>query len=71
MGTTNDWVVIYTTGKRAKGQWTVITGHFGSFKGRRIVRGRERECKEYYRKCDGLQRVESDHGSVTPAGRPA
>ena len=46
LGTTHDWVVIYRDGD---GQWTVVTALFGDLKGRRIVRGREAECAEFYR----------------------
>jgi putative hydrolase len=42
LGTVGDWVVIYRDD--GDGQWTVITGRFGDLKGRRIVRGREKEC---------------------------
>ena len=51
MGTTHDWVVIYLEEHQQKGQngrWTVITSQFGKLRGRRIVRGRERECAEHY-----------------------
>ena len=51
MGTTHDWVVIYLEDHSHRGQqgrWTVITSQFGQLKGRRIVRGRERECAEFY-----------------------
>jgi putative hydrolase len=51
MGTTHDWVVIYLEDHNHRGQsgrWTVITSQFGKLKGRRIVRGRERECAEMY-----------------------
>jgi DNA polymerase (family 10) len=51
MGTTHDWVVIYLEEHHQGGQngrWTVITSQFGKLRGRRIVRGRERECAEYY-----------------------
>ena len=51
MGTTHDWVVIYLEDHNHRGQqgrWTVITSQFGQLKGRRIVRGRERECAEFY-----------------------
>ena len=52
MGTTHDWVVIYLEDHNNRGQqgrWTVITSQFGKLKGRRIVRGRENECAEYYK----------------------
>jgi hypothetical protein len=51
MGTTHDWVVIYLEDHSHRGQqgrWTVITSQFGQLKGKRIVRGRERECTEFY-----------------------
>lgn len=51
MGTTHDWVVIYLEDHNHRGQqgrWTVITSQFGKLRGKRIVRGRERECAEYY-----------------------
>lgn len=51
MGTTQDWVVIYLETHKERGQhgrWTVITSQFGKLKGKRIVRGRERECALYY-----------------------
>ena len=47
LGTTHDWVVIYRD-DHDHGRWTVITAHYGALRGRRIVRGREAECREYY-----------------------
>lgn len=44
LATTRDWVIIIA-GKL--GQWTVMTG-VGALKGKRIIRGREQECAEYY-----------------------
>jgi hypothetical protein len=48
LGTTHDWVVIYRDDRDGDGQWTVVTALFGELKGRRIVRGREAECAEFY-----------------------
>ncbi len=48
MGTTHDWVVIYRDDGAGHGQWTVVTSQFGRLKGRRVVRGREAECVEFY-----------------------
>lgn len=48
LGTVRDWVVIYRDDHAGQGQWTVVTGRFGQTAGKRIVRGRERECAEYY-----------------------
>jgi len=49
LGTTRDWVVIYRDDDFGDGQWTVVTSRFGKLKDRRIVRGREHECEEFYR----------------------
>ena len=51
LGTTGDWVVIYLDGERGERQWTVITSTRGALAGRRIVRGREDECRRHYREC--------------------
>jgi putative hydrolase len=48
LGKTDDWVVIYGDHKATDGQWTVITATGGPLRGRRIVRGRERECARHY-----------------------
>ncbi|MGA7801938.1 MAG: helix-hairpin-helix domain-containing protein [Gammaproteobacteria bacterium] len=46
---TRDWVVLYFYDDRhQEGQYTVVTEHQGALKGRRVVRGRELECREYY-----------------------
>jgi Holliday junction resolvasome RuvABC DNA-binding subunit len=47
LNATKDWVVIYREHPR-RGQWTVVTGQLGSLHGRRLVRGREKECVEFY-----------------------
>jgi hypothetical protein len=46
---TYDWVVIYFRDGQTPGQRTVVTETRGDLRGRRVVRGRERECREYYR----------------------
>ena len=56
LGTTRDWVVIYRDDRGGDGQWTVVTSHFGSLRGRRIVRGREAECAAHYRAREAGQR---------------
>lgn len=45
---TFDWVVIYYDGQGRERQCTVITAMYGPLAGRRIVRGREEECKLHY-----------------------
>lgn len=47
LGVTRDWVVIYRDERDGDGQWTVITSGYGALRGRRIIRGREQECKDY------------------------
>jgi DNA polymerase (family X) len=47
-GKTHDWVVIYYEKAGEQQQATVVTAEHGKLAGRRVVRGRERECREYY-----------------------
>jgi putative hydrolase len=48
VGATHDWVVIYRDDEDHGGPWTVITAGYGPLRGRRIVRGREDECRQFY-----------------------
>ncbi|MFW6157751.1 MAG: helix-hairpin-helix domain-containing protein [Planctomycetota bacterium] len=48
LGRTHDWVVIYFEQDGEEDQCTVVSGRSGELNGRRVVRGRERECIEYY-----------------------
>jgi len=49
LGKVRDWVVIYFyDDEHAEGQHTVVTETRGPLAGRRVVRGREAECKDYY-----------------------
>jgi hypothetical protein len=45
---THDWVVLYYDHGDGEQQCTIITAGFGRLAGRRIVRGRERECEAHY-----------------------
>ncbi len=47
-GKTHDWVVIYYERGGEQRQSTVVTAERGRLAGERVVRGRERECREYY-----------------------
>jgi len=49
LGRTNDWVVVHFNQDGYEGQCTVVTETRGSLKGKRVVRGRERECETFYR----------------------
>ncbi|WP_119287264.1 helix-hairpin-helix domain-containing protein [Azohydromonas sediminis] len=47
LGRTRDWVVIYAEDRdHAERQYTVVTATAGPMAGRRVVRGRESECRE-------------------------
>jgi DNA polymerase (family 10) len=48
LGMTRDWVVIYRDDHRGRGQWTVVTARLGALSGKRIVSGRDAECRRYY-----------------------
>ncbi len=48
LGKTHDWVVIYYERGGAQQQGTVVTAERGALAGKRVIRGRERECREYY-----------------------
>jgi len=52
----HDWVVIYRDTKAAFGIWTVLTSQYGALRGKRIVRGREAECREYYEQARPVQK---------------
>jgi hypothetical protein len=49
LGRTHDWVVLYHyDDEHAEGQHTVVTETHGPLAGRRVVRGREAECRAHY-----------------------
>lgn len=47
-GKTHDWVVIYYRRDGKEDQCTVVTGNRGPLAAKRVVRGREPECREHY-----------------------
>jgi hypothetical protein len=49
LGKTHDWVVISFHDGFNSSQRTVVTETRGELRGLRVVRGRERECRTYYR----------------------
>jgi len=65
LGTTRDWVVISRDDNDDRGQWTVITGGYGDLRNRRIVRGREAECAEYYQQPGGSFQTPDRHDRPT------
>jgi len=49
LGRTRDWVVLYFyDDQHAEGQHTIVTETHGPLAGRRVVRGRETECRGHY-----------------------
>ena len=49
LGRERDWVVLYFhDDDMTERQCTVVTESRGSLVGRRVVRGRERECRDWY-----------------------
>jgi hypothetical protein len=48
LGKTHDWVVIYYQKDGPEAQCTVVTETRGPLKGKRVIRGRERECRQFY-----------------------
>ncbi|MEO0359872.1 MAG: helix-hairpin-helix domain-containing protein [Pseudomonadota bacterium] len=49
LGRTNDWVVIaFARDHAEEGQLTAVTETRGPLAGRRVIRGRERECRDVY-----------------------
>lgn len=45
---TRDWVIVHYETDKTVGQDTIVTAESGPLKGRRIVRGRTRDCQKYY-----------------------
>jgi hypothetical protein len=48
LGKTNDWVVVYYDDGRCEQKCTVVTEIKGELAGKRVIRGREKECAEQY-----------------------
>ena len=48
LGKTDDWVVLYYERDGEEDQATVVTETQGLLEGKRVVRGREAECRQYY-----------------------
>lgn len=56
---THEWVVIYYQKDGPEAQCTVVTETSGQLKGKRVIRGRERECVAFYKEAaNGVKRVE-------------
>jgi hypothetical protein len=48
LGRMRDWVIVYYEKDGEEDQCTVVTEWQGRLSGRRVIRGREKECMEYY-----------------------
>jgi putative hydrolase len=49
LGRVRDWVVVYFyDDEHAEGQHTIVTEERGTLAGKRVVRGRESECRTFY-----------------------
>ena len=59
LGRTHDWVVIFQEDGRHERQSTVVTETRGPLRGRRVVRGRESECGQFYERSLPLRRPPS------------
>ena len=70
LGRTRDWVVIYfQADSHLEGQRTVVTETRGPLTGKRVVRGREEECEEYYN--PQLFTPSAERDSAQPPGKVA
>jgi predicted flap endonuclease-1-like 5' DNA nuclease len=58
----HDWVVVYFHDGITSGQRTVVTETRGDLRGRRVVRGRERECRAHYLGTAAAERPLQDSG---------
>lgn len=67
LGRIRDWVVLYYDGGYEERQSTVITAHRGALSGKRIVRGRERECEEFYSRPRLPAHAPASEGSLVSA----
>lgn len=48
LGKTDDWVVVYAEKGKGENQCTVVTESRGTLQGKRVIRGREKECTAFY-----------------------
>lgn len=53
MRQSDDWVIIDQEVPGPNPRWTVVTEWRGPMKGKRVVRGREEECFEFYHSARG------------------
>jgi hypothetical protein len=72
LGKTGDWVVLFYERGNDAGQCTVVTERRGLMAGRRVVRGREAECRAFYYLGQSSPKASPDHpnhdGPIVAAG---
>jgi DNA polymerase (family X) len=69
LGRTRDWIVVYFDDGISSGQRTVVTENRDDLRGRRVVRGRERECRIHYGVAPPAGNAEQDpKASIIAAG---
>lgn len=67
-GKTRDWVVIYGDNGLGESRHTVITAEFGPLSARRVVAGREEECRVFYERAAGTRA--GDHQTLSSPSAP-
>ena len=60
LGKTQDWVVVYYDKGSGENKCTIVSEYTGPLLGRRVIRGREKECAEYYNIQGWDQRVRDE-----------
>lgn len=77
LGTTRDWVLVWYEQDGREALCTVVTERRGLLAGRRVVRGRERECARHYESAALREPTNTDanarttpstHSNTTPGG---
>ena len=71
LGRTNDWVVIYYHRDRHEDQCTVVTIASGVWAGRRVVRGREDECRALFERPSARDAAATDRAPPANAASSA
>jgi Helix-hairpin-helix domain len=65
-GREHDWVVIvFEKDSAPEGQYTVVTETHGPLRNRRVIRGREEECRQHYAMVDGCSAGIASIGDLT------
>ena len=60
---TQDWVILYCDDADGERQYTVVTGHTPPLAGKRLVRGREKDCEAHYHLHEAMTTAGTSSGS--------